>query len=61
MLNPTDRRGPGLHHIGIGAADYDATLRFYTEGLGFSVRHPWSLPAAHIKRAVFLDSGDGST
>ncbi len=28
----------GLHHIAILASDREQTLRFYTEGLGFSLR-----------------------
>jgi catechol 2,3-dioxygenase-like lactoylglutathione lyase family enzyme len=28
----------GFHHVAIRAADFDATIRFYTEGLVCSVR-----------------------
>lgn len=56
-----DRRAPGIHHVAIRAEDFDRTLRFYTEGLGFRIRHGWSLPEFRIERAALLDSGDGKT
>ncbi len=48
----------GFHHVAIRAADFDATIRFYTEGLGCSVRYCFSVPG-RIDRAAFLDAGDG--
>jgi catechol 2,3-dioxygenase-like lactoylglutathione lyase family enzyme len=50
--------GPGFHHIAIRARDFDATVRFYTEGLGCSVHFGFSVPG-RIDRAAFLDVGDG--
>ena len=38
--------------------DFDETIRFYTEGLGFSVHYRFSVPE-RIDRAAFLDAGDG--
>jgi glyoxylase I family protein len=38
------------------AADLDATIRFYREGLGFSVAYAWGEGDG---RAVMLDAGDG--
>ncbi len=61
LTRSPDRHAPGLHHVAIRADDYDATLRFYTETLGFRVRHVWSFPAMNIQRGTFLDAGDGST
>jgi glyoxylase I family protein len=29
--------GCGYHHVAIRASDFEATRRFYTEGLGFRV------------------------
>ena len=49
---------PGFHHVAIRAVDFDETIRFYTEGLGFSVHFPFSVPG-RIDRAAFLDAGDG--
>jgi glyoxylase I family protein len=49
---------PGFHHVAIRAADFDETIRFYTEGLGFRLHFPFSVPG-RIDRAAFLDAGDG--
>ncbi len=49
---------PGFHHVAIRAVDFDASIRFYTEGLGFRVHFPFSVPG-RIDRAAFLDAGDG--
>ena len=50
--------GQGFHHVAIRAIDFDATLKFYAEGLGCSVRLEFSVPG-RIDRAAFLDMGDG--
>jgi glyoxylase I family protein len=49
---------PGFHHVAIRAVDFDESIRFYTEGLGFRVHFPFSIPG-RIDRAAFLDAGDG--
>jgi glyoxylase I family protein len=49
---------PGFHHVAIRAIDFDETIRFYTEGLGFGVHYRFSVPE-RIDRAAFLDAGDG--
>ena len=49
---------PGFHHVAIRALDFDETIRFYTEGFGFRVHFPFSIPG-RIDRAAFLDTGDG--
>ncbi|HEY1933191.1 MAG TPA: VOC family protein [Acetobacteraceae bacterium] len=49
---------PGFHHVAIRAVDFDATIAFYTTGLGFTVRYGFSVPG-RIDRAAFLDAGDG--
>ena len=49
---------PGFHHVGIRAVDFDESIRFYTEGLGFRVHLSFSVPG-RIDRAAFLDTGDG--
>ena len=56
MKSPT--AAPGFHHVAIRAIDFDETIRFYTEGLGFTVHFPFSVPG-RIDRAAFLDAGDG--
>jgi glyoxylase I family protein len=49
---------PGFHHVAIRTVDFDESIRFYTEGLGFRVHFPFSVPG-RIDRAAFLDAGDG--
>ncbi len=49
---------PGFHHVAIRAVDFDETIRFYTDGLGFKVHFGFSVPG-RIDRAAFLDVGDG--
>ncbi len=49
---------PAFHHVAIRASDFDRTLRFYTEGLGFKVHYEFAVPG-RIDRAAFLDAGDG--
>jgi catechol 2,3-dioxygenase-like lactoylglutathione lyase family enzyme len=56
MKSPTG--APGFHHVAIRAVDFDETIRFYTEGLGFRVHYRFSVPE-RIDRAAFLDAGDG--
>ncbi len=50
--------GRGFHHVAIRAADFDATIKFYTQGLGCTVHYEFSVPG-RIDRAAFLDAGDG--
>ena len=52
------RTTPGFHHVAIRAVDFDATVKFYTEGLGCTEHFGFSVPG-RIDRAVFLDAGDG--
>lgn len=46
----------GFHHIAITAADFDRTIQFYAQGLGFSLKRSWGEPGS---RAAMLDLGDG--
>lgn len=59
-LNPK-LGGGGLHHVAIEAADFEASLRFYTDGLGFTerLRFPEETPDGTLTVA-FLDAGDGT-
>lgn len=50
--------GNCFHHVAIRAIDFDATVKFYTEGLGFRLHFPFAVPG-RIDRAAFLDAGDG--
>lgn len=49
--------GGGFHHVAIRSRNFDKTVRFYTEVLGFTPRINWQ---AAPKRAVMLDAGDGN-
>ncbi|AIQ55400.1 VOC family protein [Paenibacillus sp. FSL R7-0331] len=51
----------GLSHVAIQANNYQATIAFYTEVLGFKVGHHWSLPAFMIEDASMLVSPDRRT
>ncbi len=50
-------RGPGFHHVAIRASDFDATVRFYEQGIGCTRRFGWGEGES---RAVLMDTGDGS-
>ena len=50
-------RGGGIHHIAIEASDFDGSLRFYTEGLGF--RNLLTFPEEE-QTVAMLDTGDGT-
>lgn len=49
--------GGGFHHVCMKTRDWDATLRFYGEGLGCTVKIAWREAP---QRAVMLDAGDGN-
>ena len=49
--------GCGFHHVAIWTGDFDRSLTFYIEGLGFSQKIAWGEAP---KRAVMLDTGDGN-
>ncbi|SEB20591.1 VOC family protein [Paenibacillus sp. 276b] len=51
----------GLAHVAIQARNYEDTLSFYTNVLGFKVGHSWSLPAFQITEACMLISPDQRT
>jgi glyoxylase I family protein len=47
----------GIHHVAIRARDFDASVRFYCDALGFVERARWGQANS---RAVLLDTGNGS-
>lgn len=49
--------GGGFHHVAIRARDFDASVRFYTQALGFVEKVRWG---DGEKQAVMLDVGDGN-
>lgn len=50
-------RGCGFHHLSMRVKDLEASIKFYTEGLGFVERFSWGEAP---KRTVLLDTGDGN-
>ncbi len=49
--------GSGFHHVALRARDFDKSLAFYTNGMGFPVAHSWGEGSGRI---ALLDLGDGN-
>jgi glyoxylase I family protein len=49
--------GGGFHHVAMRARNFDATVKFYTEGLGFKKGISWGEAG---NRAIMLDTGEGN-
>jgi glyoxylase I family protein len=49
--------GGGFHHIAINTVDFDYTVKFYTEVLGFKEVISWEKEG---NRVITLDAGDGA-
>jgi glyoxylase I family protein len=49
--------GGGFHHIAMRVHDFDASVKFYTEALGFKEKISWGEGDG---RAIMLDTGDGN-
>ena len=47
----------GFHHVALRAADFDASIKFYTEVLGFRSGTTWGEGNG---RAIMLDGGNGN-
>jgi len=47
----------GFHHIALRVADFDASVKFYTEGIGLTQVLSWGEGQG---RAVMLDAGNGN-
>lgn len=52
-------KGCGLHHISIRVADYETSVRFYAEGLGFKKFIEWRAKDK-VSMCALLDAGDGT-
>lgn len=50
--------GGGIHHVALKTRNWDASLAFYKEVLGFSEKITWAYPDG--KRAGMFDTGGGS-
>jgi len=48
----------GIHHLALSAVDFDKSIKFYTEGLGFEITAEWGEGTG---RAALLDIGNGSS
>lgn len=46
----------GVHHLALAAVDFDKTMKFYTEGLGFETVATWG---EGKESAALLDIGNG--
>ena len=57
MAAPGDTMVSGFHHAALRAADFDASVRFYTRGLGMKQVLAWGEGKG---RAVMLDAGNGN-
>lgn len=49
--------GCGFHHVAIRTADWERSLRFWQEGMGFHLAVQWGEAP---RRACMLDTGDGN-
>lgn len=47
----------GVHHLAVSAADYEKSIKFYTEGLGCELVAEWGEDTG---RGALLDIGNGS-
>jgi glyoxylase I family protein len=47
----------GFHHIAMRVKDFDASVKFYTQALGFPVFRAWG---EGEKRAAMIDTGNGN-
>ena len=53
----TKIKGCGFHHIAIRSGNWERSVQFYTEGLGFALALQWG---ESPRRACLLDTGDGN-
>ena len=56
-MSNTTIPGCGFHHIAIRTRDWDKSLQFYCDGLGFARKIEWGTKP---RRAAMLDVGDGN-
>jgi glyoxylase I family protein len=49
--------GGGFHHLAMKVGNFEESVKFYTEGLGFKKSLTWG---EGDSRAIMLDAGDGN-
>src|SRR2546421_687914 len=47
----------GIHHVALRVKDFEASVKFYSDVLGFRERVRWNAPP---KRVALMDTGNGS-
>jgi len=58
LQNPAEKSFvKGFHHVAMKVKDFDATVKFYTEVLGFKKSISWG---EGDNRAIMLDAGNGN-
>ncbi len=57
---PSPSISTGIHHIALRVTDFDRTLKFYCDGLGFTRKMIWNMGQDGELRAAMLDAGDGN-
>lgn len=55
--NNSEAFGGGFHHIAIKVFDFEKTLKFYIEGLGFKKHLSWG---EGDERGAMIDTGNGN-
>ncbi len=56
-MSSTVSKTRGFHHVALRAFDFDATVRFYEEGIGCVRKFGWGTDDT---RAALMDVGDGN-